>query len=874
MNEITNFINNLQFPFIVINPETFLITKVSKAFAILMSKSEEYFLNKKIHTFINDYEFSESEKKYAKFSIETNENQSIIYDSNTINYNSEKAIFIQLTFIDHETDSELKRISSILDKIGFGCVIADDNTNVLSWNDAMSSIFKINSNEAVGKKINEIYKKYLYKQSIDHQKINRLENIIAEIIKDENNSRYIYPKCITIKDKNGNDIFIESHQFRFNISGQVFLIDIVKNVTNYINNFFLYQSVDNFYKSILDQFKGFYIHVIDENFKIIFVNDEYRKLLNKYPIIPQQHDIIGEDIRDVFQFLPSEVYNDYHKVFTEGKIITRIEENILEDQGYKDIYFHITKIPYFENNKVTKIISIIRDISQKKSIEKQLEKREMILHTFIENSLDAITIINSNGEIIEWNNSFEKLLDKNCELIGADFLSIIDKYFPFDQSDTKSRTSFKNIIEGDILNETLPNIILEMKIRNHNSNTKILHTTVFLINLGNEKYFGCLMHDITRQQEYTKKIIENTAQMNSVLESTFDYICLADSTGNLLYFNNSFKTLIKTYINLVIVEGDNLFSIFKNIENSIYKNILNRAINGENFTYELTIENLDEPLTFSITINPIKNNIETTGFSAFIKDITMDKKLKEDLIIAKEKAEIANKMKSEFLANMSHELRTPLNGINGMIEILKSTDLNDEQTEFVSLLKESSDSLLEIINDLLDFSKIEAGKMDLKEIPFVIKDAVISSVELYKTAISNKNLTVKTDINKLDEFVVNGDPQRLRQILNNLINNALKFTSKGFIEVKAFPTNITDKKLDIEVQVIDSGIGIPQDKLSAIFASFQQVDMSLNKSYGGTGLGLGIAQRLTRMMGGDITVESELEKGSKFTCTFQFNRLE
>jgi len=259
----------------------------------------------------------------------------------------------------------------------------------------------------------------------------------------------------------------------------------------------------------------------------------------------------------------------------------------------------------------------------------------------------------------------------------------------------------------------------------------------------------------------------------------------------------------------------------------------------------------------------------TADVAILARDITELKKNELELRKAKEQAEYSLKVKEGFLANMSHEIRTPMNGVIGMIDLLSSTLLNDEQRDYVRTIKRSSETLLNILNDILDLSKIEAGKMALHDAPLSISDLLEKLVALFSQTARNKGNTLVYDINNNVPPYIIGDQTRLLQILSNLTSNALKFTESGEVLIKVYSLENKGKFHTIKVEVYDSGIGISEENQKMLFTSFTQVDNSSRKSFGGTGLGLSISKQLTKMMKGDIGVNSIEGKGSMFWFTFQ-----
>ncbi len=245
----------------------------------------------------------------------------------------------------------------------------------------------------------------------------------------------------------------------------------------------------------------------------------------------------------------------------------------------------------------------------------------------------------------------------------------------------------------------------------------------------------------------------------------------------------------------------------------------------------------------------------------------------QELQIALEKAEAATQAKSEFLAMMSHEIRTPMNGIIGMSQLLEMTAQSKEQKEYLSAIRSSGDALLLLINDILDFSKIEAGKLDLENRPFHLHKELDSIFKLYRPLVEKNQLQFFYTINPTLPPYVQGDSLRLRQILSNLISNAIKFTQQGSISVSIDYETLVVGEITLRVNVQDTGIGIPQNRIDRLFLAFSQVDSSTTRQFGGTGLGLVISERLAQAMGGGVSVQSVLNQGSCFSFTIRLQTL-
>jgi PAS domain S-box-containing protein len=526
------------------------------------------------------------------------------------------------------------------------------------------------------------------------------------------------------------------------------------------------------------------------------------------------------------------------------------------------------------NGNLDGIIVIFRDITRLKKYEEQIQIDKNNLQIIVEHNPMGMLLVDKNAVIKQVNKAFLDMFKYVIsDVIGNKFGDCVGCVNSLEKgcgnsaacADCETRRTLIDVLNlSCVLNDKI--IRYEM-IANGYTNIAWFKLNFVPVNISGETDVLIVMEDITDQKNHEEALKRSEQFYVNIFENFPAMIWRTDINGKGTYINKKSTEYIgesraeilnDTWLDFVHPEDreNHLANYFRSIKNRT--------------ACELEIRfrhNSGVYRWIHAVIKPYNDlSDHNDGFIGLAIDIHDRKVAEIELEKAKVQAEAANKTKSEFLANMSHEIRTPLNGVTGMIDLTLKNNLSSEQKENLQIAKNCADSLLKIINDILDFSKMEAGKLLLENIAFNLKTLTENIIKTQSLKAVEKGLELKCALSSSVPEYIFGDPNRIQQVLNNLVSNAIRFTETGGVYLNIKKTNGNE----LRFTVTDTGIGIADGNLSKLFKSFSQVDASFTRKFGGTGLGLVISKNLVEMMGGDMWVESKEGVGSSFGFSLQY----
>lgn len=561
-----------------------------------------------------------------------------------------------------------------------------------------------------------------------------------------------------------------------------------------------------------------------------------------------------------------EIEKQYNSIMREGR--TLFTELFIPNMNKgKGAFLWAKAAPLLDTDgNVTGAIESMYDVTERKRNEELIKENEEKFRALFHNANDAIYMLELTQEgplalYIEVN-------DIVCRRLGY-------------SRDELLAMSPKDI--NDIEESVLKRITDELRANGHvtyetiqlaKDGTRIpTEVNAHVFDLKGSRYVLCVSRDISERKRAEQTLRESEEKFRTLAETITIPIFI--HAGRNFIYTNPCTANISGYTREEL-QAMNFWDVIHPDFKEKVTTFARSRLTGESAPSQYDLKILTKGgqerwLELSLAVINFQGEsvILGTGF-----DITERKQMQEELQKAKEAAEAASRAKSEFLANMSHEIRTPMNGIIGMTELVLSTKLSSEQREYLELVKNSSDSLLDIINDILDFSRIEAGKLDIREVEFGLRNTVEKIVEALALKAHEKGLELACYIQPDIPDSLIGDPGRLRQVLVNLMGNAIKFTEQGEVVINLEKASSYENGVELKFSIKDTGIGIARNEMKYLFKSFSQVDGSYTRKYGGTGLGLAISKQLVELMRGTIWVESKKGEGSTFyfTAVFELDR--
>ncbi len=498
--------------------------------------------------------------------------------------------------------------------------------------------------------------------------------------------------------------------------------------------------------------------------------------------------------------------------------------------------------------------AMAQEMEVRREAEQVLQESEERLQDFLDNAHDLIQSVAPDGRILYVNRSWRETLGYSEEELED--LSFFDVLHP--GCADRCREDFRRVLEGEPLGR------FEVEFLTADGDRVVCSGTARCrYEHGRPVATQGIFRDVTDQKRAERELAASQANLAALVENTGDAIWSVDRDHRLITFNSAFALAIEARTGREPREGDPPEGTFPLDQVDWFRDLYDRTLDGERLSELLSEDVAGEERHSELFFNPIEDESGITGAVIFGQDVTRRIRAEQALRMAKEEAEAANRAKSHFLASMSHELRTPLNSVIGFTNILlknKEGNLEPKQVNFLNRVLSNGRHLLTLINEVLDLAKIEAGRMELEIEEVDLAGLVRETVQQLEGQVASRDVELRADVPPRLE-PVKTDAKKLKQVLINLVGNALKFTEEGEVAVRVSAHGRTPT----DIAVSDTGIGISEERLEAIFEAFQQAEAGTSRKYGGTGLGLAISRSICQLLGYDMSVESEVGEGSTFT---------
>ena len=592
--------------------------------------------------------------------------------------------------------------------------------------------------------------------------------------------------------------------------------------------------------------------------ELIYANDKFCQI-SQY----DRSELFGVNHRIVNSGLHSqEFFAAMWDTITQGKVWHGDIRNRAKNGSM--YWTSATIVPFLNaEKKPYQYISIRTDITQERLLKDEIETSKRLLQNVMNTLGEGVYTLDADGNCTFVNPEAEKILGWTLpELQGNSLHHLIHSQTPDGHIVSREDCGISRAVEsGQVFRS-------DQEYFQHRSGRLFPVSIVASPIVDHGQIVGSVaaFQDITARHAADAALRESENKQRMMLDNAADAVFVADRHENWIYVNDLALSMLGFAREEIL--GSSIYNLLPENFRALSKSTFNDRLQKEKLIRQeirlLKKDGGQVPVEMNAALLP------DGSIYGSCRDITSRKEFEAALIRAKTGAEEASKAKSEFLATMSHEIRTPMNGIIGMTELTLDTELTVQQREYLELVKISSNSLLGIINDILDFSKIESGKMILEKIEFPIRELIATMLKASAIRAEQKSIELVYQIDPELPEVLIGDPGKLRQVLNNLLVNAIKFSEQGTITIEVNLVELHEAEARLHFSVTDHGIGIAPDKLEHIFQPFSQADASTTRKYGGTGLGLSISSRLVECMHGELSVDSQEGKGSCFYFSADF----
>ncbi|WP_266205705.1 PAS domain S-box protein [Pontibacter kalidii] len=613
---------------------------------------------------------------------------------------------------------------------------------------------------------------------------------------------------------------------------------------------------NEFIRQVLDASPSL-IYVKDTEGNIVLANQEFARLYGK-PL----HEVLGHNTVDIHHNKSeAEFYLETDRQVIAEHRELRLEERHTSITG-ETLWFSTIKKPLITSDGQVNVLSISTNVTEQRLANSRLKANEELHRLLSENSKDMVSLHNLDGSIIYVSKAVEEMLGYSQEEIM--------KLHPKEVMHPEEVETVWAQIEEEVL-ELKKNVTLRHRMVHRDGTTFWVEANVrpILNERGEPLKFQSAVHDISHRRESEMALKNSEKKYRDLINYSPAFICTHDLDGVILTVNPYLLNMLG--YTAEEMTGHSLVEFFPKQNEEKFLLYLQQFNTQSLVDGILTILNKENEERYLYYKN---YKVEEPNLAPYIiaiaQDITDRMRTEQELTRAKEAAEESARVKENFMANMSHEIRTPMNGILGMATLLRRTELDEAQQNYLDIICQSAENLLVIINDILDIAKIEAGKLELEEIPFNLSETVQHAFKTFIYKAEEKEIAYTLKAVQQSYPTLLGDPYRLNQVLLNLLSNAIKFTEEGSVTLSCQVLEEQQDRLTVEFAVTDTGIGIPPSKIDYIFEGFSQAYSSTTRKYGGTGLGLSICKTLIEMQHGQIWVESSENEGSTFTFILTF----